>query len=246
MGISGHLPSLVRESGCGVKHSCAPTSLGLRATPDYVIKELSFLLGWDPPFQKVTGSTVGSKFVPQLWCRYNHYFSAIVPHSKRLLGRPLGPKLYATAMVLIDSLLQRRYRTFQAEHLFLLFKSLDDENGRLPQKERKKIVNTKLHGWDSNPRPAVHSHMYLSIMLASVLLSVTYRRTSIPEAKKEEQEQEVVLSRPSSSATTTVVVANGDPPFRKVTGPAVRSKVVCHSYGADRFTTLAPLSDISG
>ena len=67
-----------------------------------------------------------------------------------------------------------------------------------------------------------------------------------PEAKKEEQEQEVVLSRPSSSATTTVVVANGDPPFRKVTGPAVRSKVVCHSYGADRFTTSAPLSDISG
>ncbi|KAI3722322.1 hypothetical protein L2E82_33355 [Cichorium intybus] len=70
--------------------------------------------------------------------------------------------------------------------------------------------------------------------------------TSVPEAKKEEQEQEVVLSRPSSSATTTVVVANGDPPFRKVTGPAVRSKVVCHSYGADRFTTSAPLSDISG
>nr|GEX57858.1 ribonuclease H-like domain-containing protein [Tanacetum cinerariifolium] len=29
------------------------------------------------------------------------------------------PKLYATAMVPIDSLLQRRYRTFQAEHLFL-------------------------------------------------------------------------------------------------------------------------------
>ncbi|KAL8254395.1 hypothetical protein R6Q59_032616 [Mikania micrantha] len=71
-------------------------------------------------------------------------------------------------------------------------------------------------------------------------------RTSVPEAKKEEQEQEVVLSRPSSSATTTVVVANGDPPFRKVTGPAVRPKVVCHSYGADRFTTSAPLSDISG
>ncbi|KAD5317284.1 hypothetical protein E3N88_17230 [Mikania micrantha] len=76
--------------------------------------------------------------------------------------------------------------------------------------------------------------------------AVTYRRTSVPEAKKEEQEQEVVLSRPSSSATTTVVVANGDPPFRKVTGPAVRPKVVCHSYGADRFTTSAPLSDISG
>ncbi|GJR54660.1 hypothetical protein Tco_1405181 [Tanacetum coccineum] len=73
-----------------------------------------------------------------------------------------------------------------------------------------------------------------------------FHRTSVPEAKKEEQEQEVVLSRPSSSATTTVVVANGDPPFRKVTGPAVRSKVVCHSYGADRFTTSAPLSDISG
>ncbi|KAH0761397.1 hypothetical protein KY290_017470 [Solanum tuberosum] len=60
-------------------------------------------------------------------------------------------------------------------------------------------------------------------------------RTSVPEAKKEKQEQEVVLSlqssgfsllsRHSSSATTTVVVANGDPPFRKVTRPAVRSKV---------------------
>ncbi|KAK1354031.1 hypothetical protein POM88_047287 [Heracleum sosnowskyi] len=70
--------------------------------------------------------------------------------------------------------------------------------------------------------------------------------TSVPEAKKEEQEQEVVLSRPSSSATTTAVVANVDPPFRKVTGPAVRSKVVCHCYGADRFTTSAPLSDIAG
>ena len=86
--------------------------------------------------------------------------------------------------------------------------------------------------------------------------AVTYRRTSVPEAKKEEQEQEVVLSlqssgfpllsRPSSSATTTVVVANGDPPFRKVTRPAVRSKVVYHCYGADRFTTSAPLSDIAG
>ncbi|KAK6923542.1 hypothetical protein RJ641_011846 [Dillenia turbinata] len=71
-------------------------------------------------------------------------------------------------------------------------------------------------------------------------------RTSVPEAKKEEQEQQVVLSRPSSSATTTVVVANGDPPFRKVTGPAVRSKVVYHCYGADRLTTSAPLSDIAG
>ena len=55
-----------------------------------------------------------------------------------------------------------------------------------------------------------------------------------------------LLSRPSSSATTTVVVANGDPPFRKVTRPAVRSKVVYHCYGADRFTTSAPLSDIAG
>jgi len=43
-----------------------------------------------------------------------------------------------------------------------------------------------------------------------------------------------------------VVVANRDPPFRKVTGPALRSKVVCHYYGADRFTTEAPLSDIAG
>ena len=76
--------------------------------------------------------------------------------------------------------------------------------------------------------------------------AVTYRRTSVPEAKKEEQEQQVVLSRPSSSATTTVVVANGDPPLRKVTGPALRSKVVCHCCGADRFTTEAPLSDIAG
>lgn len=76
--------------------------------------------------------------------------------------------------------------------------------------------------------------------------AVTYRRTSVPEAKKEEQEQQVVLSWPSSSATTTVVVANGDPPFRKVTGLAVRSKVVCHCCGADRFTTSAPLSDIAG
>ena len=46
-----------------------------------------------------------------------------IPHSERLLGRPLGPKLYATAMVPIDSLLQRRYRTFQAEHLFLVYRS---------------------------------------------------------------------------------------------------------------------------
>lgn len=76
--------------------------------------------------------------------------------------------------------------------------------------------------------------------------ALTYRRTSVPEAKKEEQEQQVVLSWPSSSATTTVVVANGDPPFRKVTGPALRSKVVCHCCGADRFTTEAPLSDIAG
>ncbi|GKC03971.1 hypothetical protein Tco_0995581, partial [Tanacetum coccineum] len=35
----------------------------------------------------------------------------------------LSPKLYATAMVPIDSLLQRRYRTFQAEHLFLVYRS---------------------------------------------------------------------------------------------------------------------------
>lgn len=46
-----------------------------------------------------------------------------IPHSERLLGRPLGPKLYATAMVPIDSLLQRRYRTLQAEHLFLVYRS---------------------------------------------------------------------------------------------------------------------------
>ena len=51
--------------------------------------------------------------------------------------------------------------------------------------------------------------------------ALTYRRTSVPEAKKEEQEEQVVLSWPSSSATTTVVVANGDPPFRKVTGPLI-------------------------
>ncbi|KAK8953645.1 hypothetical protein KSP40_PGU008948 [Platanthera guangdongensis] len=50
----------------------------------------------------------------------------------------------------------------------------------------------------------------------------------------------------NSSATTTVVVANGDPPFRKVMGLAVRSKVVCHCCGADRFTTEAPLSNIAG
>lgn len=85
------------------------------------------------------------------------------------------------------------------------------------------------------------------VPFGQVLVSaVTYRRTSVPEAKKEEQEQQVVLSWPSSSATTTVVVANGDPPFRKVTGLAVRSKVVCHCCGADRFTTSAPLSDIAG
>lgn len=46
-----------------------------------------------------------------------------IPHSERLLGRPLGPKLYATAMVPIDSLLQRRYRTLQADHLFLVYRS---------------------------------------------------------------------------------------------------------------------------
>lgn len=46
-----------------------------------------------------------------------------IPHSERLLGRPLGPKLYATAMVPIDLLLQRRYRTLQAEHLFLVYRS---------------------------------------------------------------------------------------------------------------------------
>ncbi|KAL8088164.1 hypothetical protein AgCh_038080 [Apium graveolens] len=45
-----------------------------------------------------------------------------IPHSERLLGRPLGPKLYATAMVPIDSLLQRRYQTLQAEHLFLVYR----------------------------------------------------------------------------------------------------------------------------
>jgi hypothetical protein len=55
--------------------------------------------------------------------------------------------------------------------------------------------------------------------------ALTYRRTSVSEAKKEEQEQQVVLSWPSSSATTTVVVANGDPPFRKVTGPALGPKL---------------------
>ena len=46
-----------------------------------------------------------------------------IPHSERLRGRPLGPKLYATAVVPIDSLLQRRYRTLQAEHLFLVYRS---------------------------------------------------------------------------------------------------------------------------
>lgn len=46
-----------------------------------------------------------------------------IPHSERLLGRPLGPKLYAIAMVPLDSLLQRRYRTLQAEHLFLVYRS---------------------------------------------------------------------------------------------------------------------------
>ncbi|KAH0446350.1 hypothetical protein IEQ34_024821 [Dendrobium chrysotoxum] len=81
---------------------------------------------------------------------------------------------------------------------------------------------------------------------ALLVPAVTYRRTSVPEAKEEEQEQKVVLSWPSSSATTTVVVANGDPPFRKVMGLAVRSKVVCHCCGADRFTTSAPLSNIAG
>ncbi|KAK8918712.1 hypothetical protein KSP39_PZI021100 [Platanthera zijinensis] len=81
---------------------------------------------------------------------------------------------------------------------------------------------------------------------ALLVPAVTYRRTSVPEAKEEEQEQQGVLSWPSSSATTTVVVANGDPPFRKVMGLAVRSKIVCHCCGADRFTIEAPLSNISG
>ncbi|GKC60822.1 putative reverse transcriptase domain-containing protein [Tanacetum coccineum] len=39
--------------------------------------------------------------------------------------------------------------------------------------------------------------------------AVTYRRTSVPEAKKEEQEQEVVLSRPSSSATGPTILKKG-------------------------------------
>ncbi|RZR83908.1 hypothetical protein BHM03_00010617 [Ensete ventricosum] len=60
--------------------------------------------------------------------------------------------------------------------------------------------------------------------------AVTYFRTSVPDS--EERVKGItgfaLLSWPSSSATTTVLVANGDPSFRKVTGPAVRSKVVCH------------------
>lgn len=46
-----------------------------------------------------------------------------IPHSERSWGWPLGPKLYATAVVPIDSLLKRRYRTLQAEHLFVVYSS---------------------------------------------------------------------------------------------------------------------------
>lgn len=76
--------------------------------------------------------------------------------------------------------------------------------------------------------------------------AVPYCRTSVPEAKKEKTRDLVVLSWPSSAATTTVVVANGDPSFRRVRWLALRPFVVCHSCGADRFTTSAPLSDIAG
>ncbi|PHT52183.1 Mediator of RNA polymerase II transcription subunit 20b [Capsicum baccatum] len=106
-------------------------------------------------------------------------------------------------------------------------------------------VNDAEKDSDIDPQEA---HQTLEIAEAENLM------TSVPKAKKEEQEQEFVLSnqssgfpllsRPSSSSTTTVVVANGHPPFRKVTRPAFRSKVVYHCYGADRFTTSAPLSDI--
>lgn len=45
-----------------------------------------------------------------------------IPKGVRGRAGPLGPKLYATAVVPIDSLLQRRYRTLQAEHLFIVYR----------------------------------------------------------------------------------------------------------------------------
>ncbi|KAH0446450.1 hypothetical protein IEQ34_024708 [Dendrobium chrysotoxum] len=98
----------------------------------------------------------------------------------------------------------------------------------------------------SSALPGAGPFFYLIYCLALGSYCSSRSLTSVPEAKEEEQEQKVVLSWPSSSATTTVVVANGDPPFRKVMGLAVRSKVVCHCCGADRFTTSAPLSNIAG
>jgi len=51
-----------KRDGCGAKYSCAPTSLGSRATPPrYVMEELSFLLGW-----LFRASNWLSDFVPQL------------------------------------------------------------------------------------------------------------------------------------------------------------------------------------
>ncbi|KAK8924089.1 hypothetical protein KSP39_PZI019085 [Platanthera zijinensis] len=42
-----------------------------------------------------------------------------IARSERSWGWPLGPKLYAIVVVLIDSLLKRHYRTLQTEHLFV-------------------------------------------------------------------------------------------------------------------------------
>ncbi|KAH0743156.1 hypothetical protein KY290_031149 [Solanum tuberosum] len=72
------------------------------------------------PYSQVAFRSSPGPVVPQLlpWL-----LPTGIPHSGRLLGRSLGPKLYTTGMVPIDSLLQRRYRTLQAEHLFLVYRS---------------------------------------------------------------------------------------------------------------------------
>ncbi|KAF8376705.1 hypothetical protein HHK36_031622 [Tetracentron sinense] len=65
-----------------------------------------------------------------------------------------------------------------------------------------------------------------------------------PKRRKRSRNNNFVLSRPSSSATTTVVVANGDPPFRKVTGLAVRFDYSGYGQSTGKPTECNTYADI--
>ncbi|GKA48429.1 hypothetical protein Tco_0741387 [Tanacetum coccineum] len=109
-----------------------------------------------------------------------------IPYSERLLGRPLGPKLYATAMAPIDLLLQWHYRTFQAEHLFLVYlinKVPHQERGMWTQQQQDGTIGSMM----SISVIAIHYGLQQELVLKESIKLGPVQLTGLPQKNQSRQ-----------------------------------------------------------